>query len=99
MLQKAKDLVETEAARVYFQRYSSAVEYAEQKTGVKLSDIPDAQPGDTKKVLRFFHYVWEGLPDHHSIRCDPFFDICDLAEAYFNWEDDYNESEPALPAA
>lgn len=80
MLAKVKELLDDEAAHVYFHRYQSAVDYAEERTKTNLADLATSQ--DIILVTKFFQKFWEALPDNKSIRVYPFFTVCDLAEFY-----------------
>lgn len=44
--------------------------------------IPIDQCTTPRQVLEPFQDFWEALPDARAIRRPPFFQVCDLAEAY-----------------
>ena len=38
---------------------------------------------DPVEICNFWNDFWEALPDNMSIRVDPFFDVCELAEGSY----------------
>jgi hypothetical protein len=52
--------------------FFEALERTKKRTGV--------EPTDPKFFTSYWQILWERLPDHHSVRRGPFFEICDLAE-------------------
>lgn len=89
MIQKTREMLDTEAAQVYFQKYHHAVEAAEAKAKTTLKAVETSD--DPILVTKFFQHLWSALPDNKSIRSYPFFTLCDLAEFYC--EGDFYEGE------
>lgn len=44
------------------------------------------EPETKKDIVVFWQKFWEALPDSKSIRRDPFYLICDIAECIFDEE-------------
>ena len=42
------------------------------------------EPETPEEIVLFWQRFWESLPDSKSIRRDPFYLICDIAENYMN---------------
>ena len=53
------------------------------KLKITSSEVEKKSLSDRTLVL-LTHYFWEALPDSPSIRTPLFFDICDIAEHFFD---------------
>lgn len=79
ILDKAKAFLADSESKAYLATYSNAVYRARVRTGW---DPASCSVSDAKVVGAFFQYLWEELPDQPSIRRQPFFAVCDIAELY-----------------
>ena len=52
--------------------------------GVDLVDKINNQEVEDSKIIEICQDFWEALPDSPSIRCAPFFDLCNIAEHIFD---------------
>lgn len=44
--------------------------------------LPKTEPETIEEMMKFWHDFWWNLPDSGSIRREPFFKVCDIAEVY-----------------
>lgn len=44
--------------------------------------LPNTTPETIQEITKFWHDFWWNLPDSGSIRREPFFDVCDIAEVH-----------------
>ena len=72
------DFLKSDVFLAYKKKFPAAVVTAENHTGI--STVSPA--GDVQQLGKFFHKLWENLPDDPSIRGEAFNRICDFAEYY-----------------
>lgn len=72
----------------YFASYSHAADFADEMTKWNREDYSDLE-----KVVNWFQYFWQDLPDSPGIRWGAFWKVCDIAGCIFGFDDE-EETQP-----
>ena len=49
-----------------------------------VSLLPEGKPETTQEIISYWNRFWMNLPDSKSIRRNPFYEICDIAECRYD---------------
>lgn len=49
-----------------------------------VSLLPEEKPETTQEIITYWNRFWSSLPDNKSIRRNPFYEVCDIAECIFD---------------